>query len=81
MKLRIPLNYDGHAIEWTGKWSDGSSQWNSRLRQYLAYSGKSDDGTFWMAYADFCRHFNKCTCAGCSTTCGRASPSRAGGWT
>ena len=59
MKLRIPLNYDGHAIEWTGKWSDGSSQWNSRLRQYLAYSGKSDDGTFWMAYADFCRHFNK----------------------
>ena len=35
-----------------------SSQWNSRLRQYLAYSGKSD-GTFWMEYNDLCRHFNK----------------------
>ena len=31
--------------EWTGKWSDGDPNWTSRLRQSLAYSNNTDDGT------------------------------------
>ena len=37
MRLRVPLNEDGHAIEWNGRWSDNAPQWNNRLRQMLAY--------------------------------------------
>ena len=58
MRLRIPLNEAGEATEWNGKWADGSAAWSSRLRQMLHYS-LGDDGTFWMEYPDFCRHFNK----------------------
>ena len=58
-KLRIPLNEDGSAKEWTGRWSDNSPQWNNRLRQMLSYSNDDADGTFWMEYKDLCRHFNK----------------------
>ncbi|KAL1518789.1 hypothetical protein AB1Y20_003072 [Prymnesium parvum] len=59
MRLRVPLNEFGVALEWNGKWADGSSAWNSRLRQMLHYSRDAEDGTFWMEYNDFCRHFNK----------------------
>uniref|UniRef100_A0A7S2NM39 Calpain catalytic domain-containing protein n=1 Tax=Haptolina brevifila TaxID=156173 RepID=A0A7S2NM39_9EUKA len=59
MRLRVPLNEDGTALEWNGKWSDDSKQWNNRLRQMLAYGSDSEDGCFWMAYKDLCRHFNK----------------------
>ena len=59
MKLRIPLNEDGSAKEWSGRWSDNSAQWNNRLRQMLSYSNDDADGTFWMEYKDLCRHFNK----------------------
>uniref|UniRef100_A0A8D3AB06 calpain-2 n=1 Tax=Scophthalmus maximus TaxID=52904 RepID=A0A8D3AB06_SCOMX len=47
-------------VEWTGPWSDGSSEWN-----YIAKDEKSnlnhvaDDGEFWMSYSDFIRHFSK----------------------
>ena len=43
--------------EWTGKWSDQSDAWTSRLRQMLAYSKDSDDGTFWMEFKDFAKYF------------------------
>jgi len=59
MRMRIPLDEEGRAREWTGKWSDDSPAWNSRLRQMLHFSKKNDDGTFWIEYEDFCRHFNK----------------------
>ena len=59
MRLRIPLNPDGFAKEWNGKWSDKSGQWNSRMMQMLHYSRDENDGTFWMEYPDFCKHFNK----------------------
>ena len=58
MRLRIPLNDSGEAVEWSGKWCDSSAAWSSRLRQMLHYS-IGNDGTFWMEYSDFCRHFNK----------------------
>ena len=47
------------AKEWNGKWSDDSAQWNSRMMQMLPTRKRRDDGTFWMEYADFCKHFNK----------------------
>lgn len=59
MRLRIPLDESGEATEWNGKWSDDSAAWNSRLRQMLHFSKSSSDGTFWIEYADFCKHFTK----------------------
>ena len=59
MRLRIPLSPDGTAKEWNGRWSDKSGQWSSRMMQMLHYSRDDNDGTFWMEYADFCKHFNK----------------------
>ena len=59
MRLRIPLSPDGTANEWNGKWSDRSGQWSTRMMQMLHYSRDENDGTFWMEYPDFCKHFNK----------------------
>jgi len=59
MRLRIPLNEDGSCKEWNGKWSDNSGAWTSRMMQMLHYSRDANDGTFWMEYADLCKHFNK----------------------
>ena len=53
MRLR---GFAGDA-EWNGKWSDDSKEWTSRLRQMLAYSKNANDGTFWMAFDDFVKHF------------------------
>ena len=59
MRLRIPLAEDGTAKEWNGKWSDNSGAWSSRLMQMLHYTRDATDGTFWIEYADLCKHFNK----------------------
>ncbi|XP_037336736.2 calpain-1 catalytic subunit [Pungitius pungitius] len=47
-------------VEWTGPWSDDSREWDSvddstrsRLRK------RSEDGEFWMSYADFLREFSR----------------------
>ncbi|XP_077437557.1 calpain-1 catalytic subunit-like [Vanacampus margaritifer] len=45
-------------VEWTGPWSDGSTEWN-----YVSEEDKSklnhvaEDGEFWMSYLDFIRQF------------------------
>ena len=44
--------------EWKGKWSDDDPAWTSRLRQSLAFSNNTDDGTFWMSFDDFVTWFN-----------------------
>jgi len=59
MRLRIPLDENGDAKEWNGKWSDDSSAWSSRLRQMLHFSKSTNDGTFWIEYEDFCKHMTK----------------------
>nr|XP_019947111.1 PREDICTED: calpain-1 catalytic subunit-like [Paralichthys olivaceus] len=47
-------------VEWTGPWSDGSSEWD-----YISNDEKSnfnhvaEDGEFWMSFSDFIRHFSK----------------------
>ncbi|KAM7408966.1 hypothetical protein PAMA_002608 [Pampus argenteus] len=47
-------------VEWTGPWSDGSSEW-----KYVKGDEKSklnhvaEDGEFWMSYSDFIKQFSK----------------------
>ncbi|CAK6951724.1 calpain-2 catalytic subunit-like [Scomber scombrus] len=47
-------------VEWTGPWSDGSSEW-----KYVSGDEKSklnhvaEDGEFWMSYSDFLRQFSR----------------------
>ena len=53
-KLRNPWG----ATEWKGKFSDGDAKsWTKRLRAKLEFV-KADDGSFWMTFADFSRHFS-----------------------
>ncbi|NWR81294.1 CAN1 protein, partial [Centropus unirufus] len=47
-------------VEWTGPWSDNSSEWNAvepALRQRLMV--KMEDGEFWMSFRDFLREFTR----------------------
>ncbi|XP_056303932.1 calpain 2, (m/II) large subunit, like [Danio aesculapii] len=47
-------------VEWTGPWSDGSSEWrqisdSDRERLF----SKAEDGEFWMSFSDFMRHYSR----------------------
>ncbi|KAF1850642.1 cysteine proteinase [Cucurbitaria berberidis CBS 394.84] len=42
--------------EWTGPWSDGSSQWTSYWIEKLNHKF-GDDGLFWMSYEDLLKRF------------------------
>uniref|UniRef100_A0A4X2LIT8 Calpain-2 catalytic subunit n=1 Tax=Vombatus ursinus TaxID=29139 RepID=A0A4X2LIT8_VOMUR len=47
-------------VEWTGKWSDNCSNWNSidpDERERL--TRKFEDGEFWMSFSDFLRHYSR----------------------
>ncbi|XP_020837846.1 calpain-2 catalytic subunit [Phascolarctos cinereus] len=47
-------------VEWTGKWSDNCSNWNSidpDERERL--TRKYEDGEFWMSFSDFLRHYSR----------------------
>uniref|UniRef100_A0A672LCR4 Calpain-2 catalytic subunit n=1 Tax=Sinocyclocheilus grahami TaxID=75366 RepID=A0A672LCR4_SINGR len=47
-------------VEWTGAWSDGSSEWrqiSDSDREKI--SCKADDGEFWMSFSDFLRHYSR----------------------
>uniref|UniRef100_A0A4X2K0Y3 Calpain-1 catalytic subunit n=1 Tax=Vombatus ursinus TaxID=29139 RepID=A0A4X2K0Y3_VOMUR len=47
-------------VEWTGPWSDSSSEWNQidpSHRQQLQI--KMEDGEFWMSFNDFLREFSR----------------------
>ncbi|GAV05007.1 hypothetical protein RvY_15199-1 [Ramazzottius varieornatus] len=45
--------------EWNGRFSDGSPEWNQISQQKRKELGLifEDDGEFWMAFDDFCKHF------------------------
>nr|XP_055073655.1 calpain-2 catalytic subunit-like [Misgurnus anguillicaudatus] len=46
--------------EWTGAWSDNSSEWNNvRPEEKVKLNCSAEDGEFWMAYSDFVRHFTR----------------------
>ncbi|XP_069464735.1 calpain-2 catalytic subunit-like [Ambystoma mexicanum] len=47
-------------VEWTGKWSDNSAEWNSvdpDVRDQLIK--RCDDGEFWMSFTDFLRNYSR----------------------
>uniref|UniRef100_F7C609 Calpain-1 catalytic subunit n=1 Tax=Callithrix jacchus TaxID=9483 RepID=F7C609_CALJA len=47
-------------VEWTGAWSDSSSEWNNvdpYEREQLRV--KMEDGEFWMSFRDFMREFTR----------------------
>uniref|UniRef100_A0A8C6SGP4 Calpain 2, (m/II) large subunit b n=1 Tax=Neogobius melanostomus TaxID=47308 RepID=A0A8C6SGP4_9GOBI len=44
-------------VEWTGAWSDGSSEWDHV--QGNCPHANAEDGEFWMSYSEFCRHYNR----------------------
>ncbi|XP_026359985.3 calpain-9 [Ursus arctos] len=48
-------------VEWTGSWSDSSSEWRSvgPAEQKRLCHTALDDGEFWMAFRDFKAHFDK----------------------
>uniref|UniRef100_A0A672GNI8 Calpain-2 catalytic subunit-like n=1 Tax=Salarias fasciatus TaxID=181472 RepID=A0A672GNI8_SALFA len=44
-------------VEWTGAWSDGSSEWN--YVQGDCPHANAEDGEFWMSFPDFLRHYSR----------------------
>ncbi|XP_072318046.1 calpain-2 catalytic subunit-like [Eucyclogobius newberryi] len=44
-------------VEWTGAWSDGSSEWN--YVQGDCPHANAEDGEFWMSFSEFCRHYSR----------------------
>ncbi|XP_051900976.1 calpain-1 catalytic subunit-like [Pristis pectinata] len=47
-------------VEWTGAWSDNSSEWNHiDPAQCREMQVKLEDGEFWMSFADFQREFSR----------------------
>ncbi|XP_060715820.1 calpain-8 [Tachysurus vachellii] len=56
VRLRNPWGQ----VEWTGAWSDDSSEWDRVLPDEKAKLDHSaEDGEFWMAYSDFVQHYSK----------------------
>ncbi|KAL6487895.1 hypothetical protein MHYP_G00045210 [Metynnis hypsauchen] len=45
-------------VEWTGAWSDNSSEWNS-VDASERENVKAEDGEFWMSFSDFLRHYSR----------------------
>uniref|UniRef100_A0A3P8TDP3 Calpain 2, (m/II) large subunit b n=1 Tax=Amphiprion percula TaxID=161767 RepID=A0A3P8TDP3_AMPPE len=44
-------------VEWTGAWSDGSSEWNHV--QGECPHANAEDGEFWMSFSEFQRHYSR----------------------
>ncbi|XP_029031257.1 calpain-2 catalytic subunit-like [Betta splendens] len=47
-------------VEWTGPWSDGSSEWKTISKdEKERMNNIAEDGEFWMSYSDFIKNFSK----------------------
>uniref|UniRef100_A0A8C2IMF2 Calpain 2, (m/II) large subunit b n=1 Tax=Cyprinus carpio TaxID=7962 RepID=A0A8C2IMF2_CYPCA len=44
-------------VEWTGAWSDGSSEWNNISSERP--NASAEDGEFWMSFSDFLSHYSR----------------------
>jgi hypothetical protein len=54
----IQLRNPWGSFEWKGAWADGAKEWVTHpLVRMILRPKKSDDGTFWMPWADFARIF------------------------
>uniref|UniRef100_A0A8C1DFK8 Calpain 2, (m/II) large subunit a n=1 Tax=Cyprinus carpio carpio TaxID=630221 RepID=A0A8C1DFK8_CYPCA len=45
-------------VEWTGAWSDNSSEWNA-VDPSERENVKSEDGEFWMSFSEFVRQYSR----------------------
>ncbi|MCJ8747528.1 hypothetical protein PDJAM_G00154580 [Pangasius djambal] len=45
-------------VEWTGAWSDGSSEWNS-VDPSERPNANAEDGEFWMSFSEFQRQYSR----------------------
>ncbi|XP_073718208.1 calpain-2 catalytic subunit-like [Misgurnus anguillicaudatus] len=55
VRLRNPWG----KTEWTGAWSDNSSEWNNvQPEEKAKLNCSAEDGEFWMAYSDFVQNFS-----------------------
>jgi hypothetical protein len=53
----INIRNNWGCFEWDGAWSRKSAFWTPDIKEKLEPNLENDDGTFWMSYEDFCRHF------------------------
>lgn len=54
LRVRNPW---GNEREWTGAWSDDSSEWDTVPEDKKRLYNDSDDGEFWISMPDFCSNF------------------------
>jgi len=49
------------SYEWAGDWSPTSSKWTAATKEHLRYDPDAEEtrGTFWIAWKDFRKHFNR----------------------
>ncbi|XP_066509206.1 calpain-2 catalytic subunit-like [Hoplias malabaricus] len=45
-------------VEWTGAWSDGSSEWNS-VDPSERPNANAEDGEFWMSFSEFMQQYSR----------------------
>jgi hypothetical protein len=65
IKLRNVWGY----FQWDGAWGKKSAFWTPDIKEILKPSLEQDDGTFWMSYEDFVKHFsglNVCKVKSCN---------------
>jgi calpain-15 len=46
-------------FDWTGDWGVTSPLWTSKMKAALSPNLGENDGTFWMSFDDFLRHFSR----------------------
>ena len=54
VKLRNPWGRG----EWQGKWSDNDPNWTPELKQILGFTGKKEDGIFFMSWEEFQKYYS-----------------------
>ncbi|XP_078063009.1 calpain-1 catalytic subunit-like [Mustelus asterias] len=59
MERLIRIRNPWGQVEWTGAWSDNSSEWNHIDEDERDGMVKMEDGEFWMAFSEFLRQFSQ----------------------
>uniref|UniRef100_A0A672R6B5 calpain-2 n=1 Tax=Sinocyclocheilus grahami TaxID=75366 RepID=A0A672R6B5_SINGR len=58
LKVLVRVRNPWGQVEWTGAWSDNSSEWNA-VDSSERESVKAEDGEFWMSFSDFVRQYSR----------------------
>ena len=56
LKIRNPWGYK----EWSGKYSDGSPEWDDEMIKCFGDVKVKEDGIFWMEFSDYLKFFEEC---------------------